>query len=528
MAQASSVLVLDDDPACLALATEVEPGAGVVIHTCATTAEAERLLAHVQVDAAVVDHDLGIQPSGLQWLAWLRRRDPDCYRIITTDGADLAFAVAAVNQGHIDGLLPKPWRTTQFVQLIHQGCEAALIRRHNRSLVQELGERNGQLLDLTANLERIVAERTRHLREAMDQVSTAHEELVAQQDRLVALETDGAVAQVVRGLAHELNNPLGVILGHAQRLRRAWARTEPDAVARLDVILGEVDRCVDLVDQLRGLSVPLSEAVAPCAPAGCLAQAGAALRDLGRPALDLRLPVPLPPVQAAARTLQRVFQAVLENAQDQGARRVQVSATTAPGGRVRLLVINDGATPDDAQVRNALRPFYTTRADAGGRGLGLTVAAALLREQDGSIELARREDGPGAVVAITLPGALAAPLTVGPAPRRILILDDDRLVGGLLAEAVRDLGWIPVVHTDPVAAAADVGQVDALLVDRHLGSLDGVAWAAAAVTRHPSLAGRIAVVTGDCEDPAVRGSGLPVLPKPFHLDAVERLLVDLL
>ncbi len=523
---ASSVLVLDDDPACLRAAAQVEPGADVVIHACRTTTEAERLLAHVQVDVAVVDHDLGTQPSGLQWLGWLRRKDADCFRIITTDHGDLDFAIGAINQGLIDGFLPKPWRDHQLLQLLHQGCEAALIRRHNRSLANELGERNGQLLDLTARLEREVEHRTQHLREAMDQVRSAHEELQTQQQRLVGLETDGAIAQVVRGLAHELNNPLGVILGYAQRLRRTWAKDDAEASRRLDIILGEVDRCVSLVDQLRNLSVPLSEPVQAVRPETALAQAEASLREQGRSVPACVVPVPVPPVLAASRALARIFSAILDNAIAAGAHRIELTARLE-SGRVRLELANDGETPDDNQVRNATRPFFTTRAQQGNRGLGLAMAHALLRDQDGVIELQRGPQG-GAVVVITLPAASRQPARPpsGPVPMRVLVVDDDNAVGALLVETIIEQGHAAEhVQTARQARQAVIdGGFGIALVDRNLNDGDGLLVADELAALAPGLAGRIALVTGDAGDAAITQAGVPVLAKPFRSDAVGAML----
>jgi signal transduction histidine kinase len=63
------------------------------------------------------------------------------------------------------------------------------------------------------------------------------------------------------------------------------------------------------------------------------------------------------------------------------------------GGRVRLLVEDDGEGLDAEGARRAFEPFFTTRGTAGGRGLGLAVARGLARALGGEVTLAPREGG---------------------------------------------------------------------------------------------------------------------------------------
>ncbi len=533
---ASSVLVVDDDPLLLALARELEPGSDLVIHTCASTAEADRLVAHVQVDVALVDHHLGSgEPTGLAWLIGHRRRDQECFRIISTASTDFGLAVDLINQDTVDAFLPKPWTPEQLLALLHQGCEAALIRRHNRSLVHELGTRNAELLELASRLETLVDERTAHLSEANEKLRTAHAELARSQGERIRLETLGAVAQLVRGLAHELNNPLATILGYAQRLQ-VIHKADEDTKRRLGVILAEVDRCSSLVSQLHGLAQPPDEDTEAIAPGDLLARAQARLIQQGAACPDVRIDPRLPTAQGGPRAFQQVCEQVLANAAAAGARTCRLSGRREQD-RVRLVIANDGATPDADQIRNALRPFYTTMSAEGHRGLGLALCYGLLREQDGTIELAARSDGPGAEVVITLPAATSAPAPI-PAARsapdevhRVLVIDDEPLVAGLLVDALADFGLQADVVSDAAAALALVAQGghSAAIVDVHLGSASGIDLARRLIETWPALEGHLALVTGDGDVEAIsRASGLPVIGKPFRMDHIERLAMSFL
>ncbi len=520
------ILVLDDEPAVCRSFARLDLGPAMALVTCSTIAEAETLLAQRQVDVALVDHVLGPGETGLHFLDRLRERDPDCFRIIFTGAADLDFAVLAINRGAIDAFLPKPWGDDQALALLHQGVEACLLRRHNRALLDELSQRNTDLLSFTANLEKLVQDRTTEVRDA-------HERLKQQQQAMIRLETHGVLNHLARGLAHELNNPLAVILGYAQRLRRMDA--DPDRLRRLDVILNEVDRCQQLVDQLRRIAAPLDEEPVGVDPAVILAEAAKTLADAGRPVPVIRSEQLVHPVKAAPQALRRVFEEILRNAHHAGASVVQAISEVRPG-RVVLSLANDGVTPTEAETRNATKPFFTTHPADGARGLGLSVAAGLLRDQEGHLELTVKPGG-GAEIRVQLPPAPAdQPLANRRSrhgPGLVLVVDAEPITTELLSDVVRETGR----EVRTVATCADVRAlvraseslipVSAVLMERQLPDGDGASLIDDLVAAAPQLAGRIALMIGDTGEPAGHTHGLPVLLKPFRYDQVAKLLEQL-
>lgn len=520
---ACTVLVIDDEPHVLSAIARLDFGPGIRLLPCPGLAEAERLLEDGEAEVALVDEHLGPgQGSGLDFLERLQRQDPDCFRIIFTGDADLDFAVGAINRGLIDAFLCKPWINEQVVALVHQGIETALLRRHNRALLSELAQRNLDLLTFNANLERIVEERTSHLREA-------HERLHHQQEALIRLETHSVVNFLARGMAHELNNPLAAIMGYAQRLRRTSA--EPDTQRRLDIILAEVERCRQLVEQLRRMAAPLGEDVCACKPDQLLQGVVTKLEARSGRAPALQVEGRIPQVEAGPRALERVLAEVVENAILSGATRMTLSATERHG-RIRLALANDGSTPGAEEAANAVKPFFTTRADRGHRGLGLSLAAGMLRDQDGHLELHPAEDGKGAVCVIQLPPARtpmvqrsSARLPVAP-PDRVLVVDDEQLVAEVLVEQISG-PEVQAVAAGSVAEALgrlEEGRWLAMITDLHLPDGTGIQLAEQAVALHPELVGRVALVTGGevAEDGCL--AGLPVLRKPFRTEEVKTLV----
>jgi two-component system, cell cycle sensor histidine kinase and response regulator CckA len=348
----------------------------------------------------------------------------------------------------------------------------------------------------------------------------------------VRLETQAVVSQLVRGLAHELNNPLAAILGYAQRLRRTWAKDD-DAVRRLDVILGEVDRCRGLVEQLRNLAAPMNEEVLPCQPERQLARAEERLRETGQAIPTIRVIEPIPVVMAAPQSLTRVFEQILDNAALAGASTCSLRGHERDG-RAWLTLANDGETPSDEAIRNATRPFFTTMASRGRRGLGLTIAAALLREQSGNLELAQGDGGRGAACIISLPSApatllmpaLRAPRAAG---EMVLIVDDEPLVAELLLDALLEHDLEGRVVGSIAEALAELARqpLRALLADVRLPDGNGLDLLERALAMRPELAGHIAVITGGGDPGDLRsrfGFEVPLLGKPFRLEQVGNLV----
>ncbi len=523
-----NILLLDDETNVRHAIARLDLGVAMRLHSVGTVAAADALVASRQIDVALVDQHLAAgDPEGLDWLARLHAADPDCFRVIFTGAADLDFAVRAINGGVIDAFLTKPWIDEQVVALLHQGAEVALLRRHNRALLQELSLRNTDLLLFNETLERTVDERTVTLR-------AANERLQQQQQALVRLETQGVVNHLAKGMAHELNNPLAVILGYTQRLRRGLAPTETEVARRLDVILEEVDRCRALVDQLRRMATPLDEDTVALRPDELLADVIRARSETGEAAPTLAISGRIPEVIAAPAALRRVFTEVVANALAAGAKRMTLSGELVYD-RAQVRLANDGSTPDAEVIANATKPFFTTRAADGNRGLGLAVAAGLLRDQEGHLELAASVGG-GAVVTIQLPAKTGS----GPVMAMrddvnsgsftaitgvVLIVDDDVLVGELLADVLHDLGLRTALARTCAEARviANDRLLSAIVTDLNLPDGNGLDLLDELLTTS-ALQRRGALITG-AENPSM---ARPVLPKPFRLEQVAALMRILL
>src|SRR5262249_13450929 len=130
----------------------------------------------------------------------------------------------------------------------------ALVGSHAQSAVENL-LLYGELAEFAAGLEKKVEQRTAELMHANQELVISLERVQEAQEQLLESGKMGAVGTLVAGLSHELNNPLGVILGYAQNLMQ---RTPPDSpfYRPLTAIERQAQRCRDLIGALSDLSRP--------------------------------------------------------------------------------------------------------------------------------------------------------------------------------------------------------------------------------------------------------------------------------
>jgi signal transduction histidine kinase len=211
---------------------------------------------------------------------------------------------------------------------------------------------------------------------------------------LARAENLASVGELAATLAHEVRNPLGVIQGAAQRLRKGYAGPEPEL---FDYIQAEVDRLAKTVRRYLDFARP-----APAGEGGNLEEAlSATLGLLEREAESRRIALVREGLAVAEGEGHRVrlggeeLKQVLFNLVRNALEAVPEGATIRVGwaarpGAYELWVADDGPGMDQATLRRVRRPFVTTRAQ--GTGLGLAIVDRLAREAGGRLDL---ESAPG-------------------------------------------------------------------------------------------------------------------------------------
>ncbi len=380
----------------------------------------------------------------------------------------------------------------------------------------------------------------------------AAQQIERQREALRQSEKLTAMGSLLAGVAHELNNPLAIVMGRAGLLETKCA--DSPALAHDALRIREAaERCGRIVRTFlnmarsrppRRSSVALFDAVRVAAD-----MLGYTYRSH---AIELRLELDpaLPQVSADADQLCQVVLNLLVNAQQalalgEGARRVTVSTGVGASG-VWLRVADNGpgiAEPARSRIFDA---FFTTKAEGLGTGIGLSVSRALAREHGGDLQLEPAPPGGGAVFCLTLPvsgapelqlAAVVAMPAVGPTPAlgRVLVVDDEPEIAALIRDMLEHAGYEVATAASGAMALELLGTAhfDAIVSDLRMPDMDGAGLWREVSARHPLLADSMLFVTGDTLSPGtrefLRGSRCAWLDKPFSksdlLARVAALLV---
>ncbi|MFC2014840.1 ATP-binding protein [Chloroflexota bacterium] len=216
-----------------------------------------------------------------------------------------------------------------------------------------------------------------------------------------------SIGELSAGVAHEINNPLTGIIGFSQRLLRKSVNEE---VSRdLERIHSEAQRAARVVENLRTFA-RRSEPKKEYCDINEILPRTLELRAYELKANNIELEVNLAPnlphVMADFQQIQQVFLNIIINAEqamiETNQRGKLVLKTERVNNYVRISFANDGPEIPAEQLDKLFDPFFTTRGDRGGTGLGLSVCHGIVEEHDGKI-FAESEPGEGVTFYIELP-----------------------------------------------------------------------------------------------------------------------------
>ncbi len=256
---------------------------------------------------------------------------------------------------------------------IDSGDEIELLSKQFNSMASKLEESY-------QTLEKKVEERTRELKES--------QETMVQQEKMVG------VGQLAAGIAHELNTPLGTIIGYAQMLREDLSQ-QPGTSANLadvDEIIEQGGRCRDLVKNLLNFSRRPT-----------IAKSNADINDIIRKVLSLvqhdfemknvrvhmDLDSRLPRTKVNENEIAQVVLNLANNAADSMPEGGDVYVSTSYNeefDRIRIDVHDTGCGIKESDRNRVFEPFFTTKEVGKGTGLGLSISYKIVENHMGSIE----------------------------------------------------------------------------------------------------------------------------------------------
>jgi PAS domain S-box-containing protein len=267
---------------------------------------------------------------------------------------------------------------------------ARLVLNVKGSLLRQGGEPAGAVLLLEDVTDRVALERS-----------------ARQAEKLAALGTLAA------GLAHELNNPIGIMSSRVElMLLDADAQPLPGVVREdLQVLHRNVQRVARIAQGLLSFARPSPGEQGPVDVNQVVEDTLLLVeKDLVKHGIALRrrLAPGLPPVRGDANGLQQVVLNLLTNARDALGRggEVVLETSTVPErpGALRLLVRDNGpGIPPDVLPR-IFDPFFTTKGH--GTGLGLSISHGIVRDHGGTLDV-ESAPGRGTTFVLTFPAVAA-------------------------------------------------------------------------------------------------------------------------
>jgi len=409
-------------------------------------------------------------------------------------------------------------------------------------LIHELREMQTQVAQLEAQQRRMQNE----LRESLHQLQQAQ--------KMEALGT------LVAGVAHEINNPINLIMYNLPLLQKIWEDFLPLLIERRSIqpdrkfggfsyefLEDNLDRLVaDMVMAANRVAKTVSDLknfsrqsnVADKAPL----QLNAAVKNALRLAqttllkssvhINLKLADELPLIEGNQQSIEQIILNILINAVqaiDHNRGEIEISTGfKVSDGRVYLRILDNGRGVSPAIASKIFLPFVTDKQSEGGTGLGLSVTYSLVKAHDGEIGFESRE-GQGTLFTVYLPSVLKRQAA------RILVVDDDRAIRQMLIEALTmERLYLVEEASNGIEASIKLGtyRPDLLILDIFMPEMDGLE-VCRIIRDEPELSKmKVIVTTGYPDHPkldeVIELGFTNIFSKPFDLINFIRAIDEIL
>jgi PAS domain S-box-containing protein len=378
----------------------------------------------------------------------------------------------------------------------------------------------------------------RQLNETLEQrVSDAVSELTRAEEALRQSQKLEAMGQLTGGVAHDFNNLLTPIIGSLDMLQRRQIGDE-----RTQRLIGgalqSAERAKTLVQRLLAFARRQPLQPVPVDLVALVQGMAELVSSTSGPRVEVELDVvpDLPAVKADPNQLEMAILNLAVNARDampEGG-RLTIAAAAAmvgaehrsglkPGAYVRVCVADTGTGMDEATLRRAVEPFFSTKGIGRGTGLGLSMVHGLAGQLGGALTIQSKLQV-GTVIELWLPVSSEAALRhdanqpeVKPSATGLaLLVDDEDVVRASTADMLIELGFDV---TEASSAEEAIGLInggarpDVIITDHLMPGMTGTDLAYK--LRDIGIAAPVLIISGYAEDDGVAPE-LPRLTKPFR------------
>jgi PAS domain S-box-containing protein len=340
--------------------------------------------------------------------------------------------------------------------------------------------------------------------------------------QLLLADRMASVGTLAAGVAHEINNPLGYVLGNLTTLANGLSSESitPDLKQSLNDAIHGAKRVRDIVHDLQTFS--RGDSGRRNGPVDLLRvmdvsirMAHSAVRHRARLERDYRS---VPAVEGNESRLGQVFLNLIVNAAQAMPERpvdeneINVSVT-ADGEHVVVEVRDNGSGMTDEVRRRIFDPFYTTKPIGEGTGLGLSICHSIVTSMNGAIDV---ESIPGLgttfrVRLLAARGPARAESIEPPAPKaerreKVLVIDDEPMIGVMLRRLLAaHCDVLPITNPrEALRRIAAQERFDAILCDLMMPRMSGIEFYTELSALSPELARRTGFLTGGAVTPQAR------------------------
>jgi signal transduction histidine kinase len=426
----------------------------------------------------------------------------------------------------------------------------------------ELYRKTRQLETLNAELERRVAERTAELAQANAGLELRVEERTREREAALAqiheMQKVESLGQLTGGVAHDFNNLLMAVLGNLDLLRK-YIGDDPKLRRLIDGAIQGAERGATLTKRM--LAFARRQELKPetvNVPMLVDSMVEMLRRSLG-PGVQISTDFAegVPATRVDPNQLELALLNLALNARDSmplggqltiSAHRERIAAGEVPrlrpGEYVCIIERDTGHGMDEATLKRATEPFFTTKGAGRGTGLGLSMVDGLVAQSGGAMRITSQL-GAGTTVEMWLPVSDVDEVATAPPVRRlarppsvkdlrscrVLVVDDDPIVATGTVAMLEDLGHVATEVPSGEAAwklLCSEAVIDLVITDHAMPGMTGTELAARIQRNWPELP--IIIASGYAELPGDGDLGLPRLSKPYRqqdlVPLVARLVRD--
>jgi len=371
-----------------------------------------------------------------------------------------------------------------------------------------------------------------------------------------------SIGRLVGGIAHDLGNLLMPITLGVKVLRRRLDTSDEKTERTLSMIQKSAARGADMVEQVLAFARGV-EGERVALDLGAVIEEVENITDETFPddiAVEIRGPDDLRQVVGDATQIQQVLMNLSVNARDAmpegGTLTIETANVTfseadahrnieaEPGPYVRIEVRDTGTGMPDDVADKIFEPFFSTKEEGEGTGLGLSTAYSIVKSHDGFIDV-ESEEGRGTAFSVYLPAATeadrpsddAAPNEwddmEGAGGERVLVVDDEEFILETTQQTLENAGYQVATASDAHEAlewvAEQEGAVDAVITDLRMPEMDGLRLIRILHSRHPGLP--IVAVSGLADgrtEEALSAGAHTFLAKPITAEKLQEALREAL